>query len=132
MLSNSTPVIEDDVIKIWIVDGILFSQYKKDLTIDLEIAKKTVETRLKASGGQARPSMADIRNLKTVTDEAREYLGSKQVYEGIAALAILTDTPIQNIFANFYLKFSNPPVPTQLFTNNEKALRWLKLFNQLN
>lgn len=124
--------IENDIVKIYLEGGILFASYQPDLRIDLEIAKKTVEHRLAVSNGVSRPLLADVRNLKYVENDAREYLASKEASQYVKALAVLTDTPIQNLFANFFMKVNKPPMPTHLFTNEGKAIRWLQLHFQTN
>jgi len=120
--------IENEHIKIWLRSGIIDSEYSPNLHITLQVAKKIIEDRLKVSSGVSYPCLADIRNLKRVNDDAREYLAGEEACQLITALAVLTNTPIQNLFANFYLKFNKPKVKTMLFTDKEKALRWLELF----
>ena len=122
---------ENDNVKIELLDGIIFFSYKEK-NINIEVAKKTVQDRLQISKGINRPVFADIRKMNAVDNDAREYLASKEAGQFIVALAVFTNTPIQNLFANFYLKFSKPPMPTQLFTDKEKAIRWLKLYLQQN
>ena len=78
------------------------------------------------------PVLADIRNLGKVSDEAREWLATDEANELIPAMAILTNNPIQKLLANFYLMLSKPSMPTRLFTDKDKALRWLKLYLQQN
>lgn len=124
--------IENDIVKIYLKDGIVFGGYQPELRMDLAVAKRTVEHRLTVSDGVTRPLLVDTRNLKYVEDDAREYLASKEAGQYVAALAVLTNTPIQNLFANFYMKLNKPPMPTRLFASKEKAIRWLQLFLQMN
>lgn len=137
-MSHNSPVyteptfFENEYISVTLENGIIIAIYKPDLKIDIEIAKATVNARKVVSNGKVMPGLADIRNLKSVTDEARDWLGTKEPNELLSACAVLTNTPIQNLLANFYLRFSNPPIPTKLFTNKEKAIRWLKLYLQRN
>lgn len=133
MMGENIDNIENAIVKIYFKDGIIYASYTPKLDIDLETAKKTSMYRKEISKKVgAVPVLADIRNLGKVSDEARDWLGTKEANELIPAMAILTNNPIQNLLANFYLKFSNPPMPTRLFTNEEKALRWLKLYLQRN
>ena len=126
-------LIENDIVKIFLSNGIIFAAYQPNFVMDIIAAKKTVEYRKVISKGNSYPLLADIRNLKAATDEARDWLGSApESHEYLLATAVLTNNPIQNLLANFYLKFSKPLSPTQLFTNQEKAIRWLKLFAQQN
>ena len=121
---------ENKYLEGWMENGVVFTVYKPELKIDLAIAKETVNLRKSIHNGITIPVFVDIRNLKSVTNEAREWLAQKEAQEFLSAVAIFTNTPIQNLFANFYLKLSKPPIPTQLFSDKEKAIRWLKLFLQ--
>ena len=115
-------------------DGIFMSVFKPDLTITLAIAEELVQNRLKLSNGVSLPGLTDIRNLSKVENQATDYLASEEAHELVSATAILTYTPIQNLIANFYLKFKNSICPTKLFTDKDQALRWLALYanKQLN
>lgn len=119
---------ESEHIKMYLEKGILNFIYQPNSYITMEIAKKTVQDRIKFTNGIKRPILADIRGMKRVESDAQEYLASEEACNLICALGVLTDTPIQNLFANFYLKFSKPKMPTQLFIDKEKALRWLELY----
>jgi len=44
----------------------------------------------------------------------------------VAGTAIIVDSKVSSYFANLYLKFSQPKVPTRLFTREEDALKWLQ------
>jgi hypothetical protein len=123
---------ENEYISVTLEDGIIIAIYKPNLKIDLKVAKATVEARKVISNGNVFPGLADIRNLKSITDEARDWLGTKEPNELLSSCAVLTNNPIQNLLANFYLKFSKPPIPTKLFTDKSKAIRWLRLYLQRN
>jgi hypothetical protein len=123
---------ENNYITTYMENEFLVAVYKPNLIIDLAVAKETVHARKKVGNGIDRLVYVDIRNLKSVTDEARDWLGTIEANQYIKAMAIHTNNPIQNLLANFYLMFSKPPMPTKLFTDKDKALRWLKLYTQQN
>ena len=118
--------------KLKLENGIIYGEYFPNTVITLDLAKKAVQDRYTLTKGTSYPVLADVINLKFVEDDAREYLSSDEACKFVTALAVVTDKPISNLFANVYLKWNRPPVPTKLFTNKEKAIRWLKLFTQLN
>lgn len=121
--------IENQYIKVGLEDEIVYTEYKENLIINMDVAKRyIVEERLRVSNGVARPFLADIRNLKSVDNDARDYLASDEACRFITAIAIITGNRIQKLFANFYLIFSKPGVPTQLFTDKRKAIQWLNKY----
>lgn len=116
--------------RIWLEKGILFTEYPVGYNMTLALAKEGVRERLRVSGGITRPLVADVRNLKYVDSEALKYLASEEAVQFVSAIAIIKETPIQNLFANFYLKLNKPRVPTRLFSTKDKALRWVELFKE--
>jgi len=127
--------IETEHVITWLnEDGIFISTFTPNMVVTLEMAKKLVESRLKISNGVARPGLSDIRNLKRLDNQAREYLETEKAHELVTAAALVTRTPVQNLIANFYLKFRKAHCPARLFTDKKKALRWLSLYTdkQLN
>ncbi len=125
--------INNEIVNIYFKDRVIYASYQPKLAIDLEIAKKTSMYRKQISQKRGdMPVLADIRNLGKVSDEAREWLATDEANELIPAMAILTNNPIQKLLANFYLMLSKPSMPTRLFTDKDKALRWLKLYLQQN
>jgi len=123
-------LVDNEAIRVWKKDGIVFCEYKPNLYVDMKVAKLTVESRQLATGGKDLPVFVDIRNLNRVEEEARKYLASKEAGENIKALAIIKAGFIVNLFANWFLKIDKPPFPTKLFTGSqmEMAVRWLELF----
>ncbi len=64
--------LENDFIKFWIENDILYSRFKKATELNLDTIKQTIEMREKISGGQKQYWLYDITNLKTVTKEAQK------------------------------------------------------------
>jgi len=70
-------------------------------------------------------NLFDIRNMMFIDSKTRAYAAA-QYRPYVAAAAILVDSKISSYFANLYLKFSKPKVPTRLFTQESNALKWLQ------
>src|ERR1700758_2121498 len=117
--------IETDYVKIWKEQSILYCVFSDNLEIDLNVAVHCVKERIDFSNNKSYCCLIDMRNLKFITKEAREYLateGSKYVIAG----ALVTDSPLSNALANIFLLINKPPVPTKLFSSEKEALIWLK------
>lgn len=73
-------------------------------------------------------ALVDITGLKkSPKKEVRDYLASNdEIIEKSNASAILTGSNLTKIMGNIFMKFSRPQYPTKLFTDEEKALEWLK------
>jgi hypothetical protein len=108
----------------WLEEGILYCRYCADLDLKLEVAKSVVAARLAFSKGRYYPLLVDMRGIRSSTGAARKYLAS----EGVALVtagALVIDSEIGKAMGNLFLKIDMPPVPTRLFTNEEKARMWL-------
>lgn len=120
--------IDNVFVEIWLEDGIIYNTYKPNLVINLEIAKFMVKERLKISDGIARPLFADINNLISIDLEAREYLSGGDAIKFVKAGAIYCKNPIAKFAGKLFIDVNQPQAPTQIFTNKEEAIEWLKKF----
>ncbi len=108
-------------------DGIVISTFKMK-SLDLKTTHKIVEDRVRAMGEKSYPLLANIRSLKYSTKTAREYFASKKGCEGLIAAALLVESPLGSMIGNFFVKVSNPFVPTKTFSNELEAKKWLSQF----
>ncbi|MBC7696394.1 MAG: hypothetical protein H7141_13220 [Burkholderiales bacterium] len=109
------------------VDGIILCVLESE-TVDLNIAKMGVAHRVKLYGDKDYPILVRIKNVKHITKEAREYLASKDGCNKVKCGAIIIDSIVMSVIANFFLQINKPLVPTKLFTNKESAIDWLNTF----
>ncbi len=122
--SKSTIVIVDnDLARISDVDGIMIGEYRSD-NVDAETARKIIKLRIGACDGKYYPLLADIRCVQSFSKEARDLL-AKDGTTLLSATAILINSPLSKVIANFYLRLSNPAIPTRLFTDFDEAYNWL-------
>ncbi len=119
-------------IDIWVEQEIIFIIFKQNIAITLDVAKGIVKERLKISDGLKRPVLIDIRNLTLIDSASREYLVSDVATYLLNAGGILFDSSFKNYLAviagNIFIKIDKPKIPTQLFTDKEKALEWLQAY----
>lgn len=120
--------INNAYLEMWIEDGIIYNSFKPNLVIDLEIAKKMVEERLKVSDGIGRPMFTDINNLISIDLDAREYLASKDSIKYISAGAIFCTNPIAKFLGRLFLFINRPQITTKIFSNKDEAIKWLQQF----
>ena len=109
-------------------DGYLEGRFIKPTKIDMVIAKSMIEQRKKLTDYQTTAVLIDGRNVKGVTKDARDYLGSEPGFDLIKAAAILSGSPLSAFILNFFIKVNigKSKVPLRLFSDKEKAIKWLK------
>jgi hypothetical protein len=120
-------MLETTYIKIWKEGGILYSVFAEGLHIDIEIARKCVEARITFSRGISYPVFIDMKGIRSVTKEARDYLadeGSRLIKGG----ALLVDSALTKMLGNIFLQINKPQVPLKLFTDKDEAREWLQQY----
>lgn len=120
-------LLENKEVTIELEDGIVIAKWKSNL-VDLNIAHQAVKYRLEATNKISSPLITDIKLIKKITKEARDFLASKEGCEGISVLAILIDSPVGSMIGNFWFSINKPLVQTKIFTDKEKAKKWLTQF----
>jgi hypothetical protein len=117
---------ENEYVLIRIEDGILFSNYKKQLVIDIDVAKQIVADRIEFTEGMPYFILIDFTHLKSISKEARDYMNSPAGgLQGLLGGAFLSNNVVGTLFVNLYLKMSNPVIPSRFFTNKADSLQWL-------
>ena len=123
---------ENEFIKIWLEDDIIFLEYAPNVVITLDIAIKIVKERLKISSGTTRPMVSDARKAATMDKDARGYFSEGDSIKYVSAGAILINNKLHQFIGNIFLKVNKPPIPAKLFTSKESALKWLERYKNLN
>ncbi|MCD6017715.1 MAG: hypothetical protein K0S53_836 [Bacteroidetes bacterium] len=115
---------ENKKISIELVNGILVGTYLCEI-VDLETAKAGVSDRMENFGHKAFPLLVYTNKVKHISKDAREYLASEAGCQKVKSCAIITNSIVTRVIANFFLHINKPLVPTKLFTDEESATQWL-------
>ena len=118
---------EDENSKIWIENGIMNVSFKIP-SVDAASAKFIAATRIRYCNEKSYPTVIDIREVKSVTKEARETLAVDEGIKFVSACAMLINSPVSKIIGNFFLTINKPSLPNRIFTDREEALKWLQQF----
>ncbi len=94
-------------------------------TLDMDTLEKMTKVGDVWNGTNLCANLIDARDLFFVDSKTRAYAAA-QFRPHVAGQAILIESSISSYFANLFLKFSQPKVPTKLFTKEEEALKWLR------
>ena len=126
-LKDKTDNSASNYITMWMEENILCARYADNLHMTLEIAKSCVGARVFFSKGQSYALLVDMKGIKSVTPEARKYMASLGTLM-VKAGALITGSALNRTIGNIFLAIDKPPVPTKLFTSEEKAREWLQQF----
>lgn len=118
---------ENDYTSYRFQDDVLHIIYHQGVCIDLNAAVQIVKDRLLLQEGVSLPILCDIRGIKEINKQARAYLA----VEGstlIKAVAVIVEPPVSEMLSEFYIRTSNPSIPTKSFDTMEDALNYLSAY----
>ena len=105
---------------------ICFTAENAELTMD--DARICTEVMRKLTGGVPRPMLGDFTKMKSQTKECRDYFAKDPNHlQTYSAIAIMVNSPISRMLANFFLGLNKPARPTRLFDDRAKAIEWLEM-----
>ncbi|MCW3090010.1 MAG: hypothetical protein JWP81_1079 [Ferruginibacter sp.] len=120
--------LDTPYIHLRIQDNILVGTYKKNVSINLAIARQIVLDRLSFTEGKMYPSLIMSEGIISMDKPAREYLSSEQGTAGLVAAAIIANSPFSWMLGNFFMKVNKTSMPVKIFTKIPRAIGWLKTF----
>ena len=114
--------------RVWLgKDGIVRAVVNELAEPTLGDAKAVVAAVKLVGGGQRHPLLVDLRKTsKTSGREARQYYASPEAGRYIQTAAMLIESGIAKMMANFFIRFNRPAYPIRMFTDEHEALSWLK------
>ncbi len=122
-------VTETSIAKVWLdEEGIIREKINEGSVIELEEAKEEIAAYSSFCKEKKRPLLVDIRGVKSVSAEARNYFAGEEGAEAVCAIAGIVGSPLSRIIGHFFLGLNKPSYPAKLFTSTEEALMWLRGF----
>lgn len=106
-------------------DGIIIAVGSDHQLHTLEQAIENTKVNAELAGAKRRPFLIDMNQVKTMSSEARAYYAGPEPTKSVTAVAIVTNSSVGKLVANFFLRLTTPLLPTRLFTDVEEAKKWL-------
>ena len=123
-----TKTLDTPYVYIELEDDLMIGTYKKNLKINLDMAKEIVKTRLEFANHKPVVTLIYNQGVISMDKKARDYLSSNEGIQGIIAAAIVLDSPFGSFLGNFFLSVTKPKIPARIFSKKEEALKWLARF----
>ncbi|OFY92100.1 MAG: hypothetical protein A3K10_03710 [Bacteroidetes bacterium RIFCSPLOWO2_12_FULL_31_6] len=115
----------------WVGDNeICYTVVKPNAVVELTDAMENTSAVKELSEGKVYPMLVNLKEIKSITKEARDHFAMQNRTPGVNAMALLIKSPSSTIIGNFFLGLHKSSVPAKLFTNEEKAITWLKQFHK--
>ena len=127
MERDSNGRIELDIAVVWRgSDGVIRIDFKPSSKHDLEDARCIVSAHNRLAEGVPCPVLADITQVSVGADRAaRQYYVSEESSRLKTGMAMVTQSPLQQMLGNFFFRMNRPPYPTRMFRETDAALAWL-------
>jgi hypothetical protein len=107
-------------------EGLLIVRIKDGARQSLSDAKENLAAAVAETQGARRPLLIDIRTAQPLEADARHHYSGQTLVERFSALALLIDSrPFGRMMGSVYLRIARPGIPTQLFSDEARALEWL-------
>lgn len=126
-------IFETGVAKSWIdADGIAHIYFKANEDISPRDVDEYLKNAAKISEGKSYPVLMDTRDVGFIYEMSLNTMISKEAIKVTKASAILLSNPPMRVrvFINFFLLLQKKPFPIKAFTDEKKAIAWLKTFNE--
>jgi hypothetical protein len=107
-------------------DGTVVLAFADGCRLDAANTAPVVQAHLAAAAGEKRPTLADVRGMRSATRESRELAAGPNVAAITARMAIIVGNPVTRLLGNFFLVVTKPKYPTRLFTDEPAARAWLR------
>ncbi len=73
--------------------------------------------------------LIDMTGVNEISKDARDYFANERTASIQRATALLIGSPVSRVIGNFFMGLNKPVSPTRLFTDPQKAIRWLHTFS---
>lgn len=124
-------VVENDFMKFWIEDDILYSQFKEPTIINLGKINQLIDLRHEISAGQKQYWCYESDGIKSYDKDARDY-ADRYGQDYLHACAVILNSHITKFILNTFMLLKNPAVPLKGFSKKEDAVKWLKQLKKKN
>jgi hypothetical protein len=105
--------------------GFVRARLDAGAVMQLDDAVEAVDMTWRVAGEQRRPVLVDTSRVAGESRDARAYFVSDEAVTKYSAVAILVSSPVSRVIATFFLRLSQHKVPTQMFSDEGEAERWL-------
>lgn len=87
-----------------------------------EAESATTQVRALADGAML-PLLVDMRGMTSMDRPAREHFLNDR--GSVSAVALIAESAVNKMIANFFIGLRRMPVPIRLFTDRDAAISWL-------
>ncbi|MCO1660098.1 STAS/SEC14 domain-containing protein [Pseudonocardia humida] len=102
--------------------GYVRCDWRRGTRITGELARGAIKRLDELNDGIKRPLLVDMRGTASLTREGRQAFAEEY---SASKVALLGESPVDRVIANFTLSVIVMSIPTRYFTSESAALAWL-------
>ncbi|QPH38782.1 DUF7793 family protein [Pedobacter endophyticus] len=122
---ENNQLIEGEIADYLLTDeGILIS-YSKSILRTVNNITANVELVKNITGSKPVPLLIYLKNSPIPDKETRK-LSTEKLPEIYKAMAMVSKPGLSQLIMRILFKFQNPPIPIKSFTDDKKAMEWLR------
>ncbi len=108
-----------------IESNLLMVEYLPNASETENSAREMFELCSEGFNGKPWSVLIDIRNLISITKEARAFYAKQPARYNCRRAALLVNSYLSMLTANIFMWFDQPAIPTRMFTSEANALQWI-------
>lgn len=112
-------------------DGILCSVSKKVPPVSIEESQRIIDDFKARTKGRKFCMLLDITHSNSSDKAGREFAAT-ELPKVVAAMAMVTASPMSRMLANMFFALKPPPYPVKMFNTEKEAKHWLKQYLNKN
>jgi hypothetical protein len=105
---------------------IVYFCYKKGAELGFPEIRELIKSAERFSGGKPYVTFSDVRAEINITEEGKRYVSNLENMPLFRGTAILVKNSMLGLAANFLSYFNKKSYPFKAFTNEKKAIDWLR------
>ena len=110
-------LLKDNIVRMQILD---YTHLEEEDVVEFNHIKKGLV------GNNIHKVLLVSGKYTTISKEAREFSGKREIGENRIAKAIVVNSLAQALIANFFVKFQKSQSKVKVFSREDEALLWLK------
>lgn len=105
-------------------DEIARTKVKNGAEISISDAKANSEVVNSFERPSQFPIIVDTTDIKSISKEARDHFSMRNRESRVIGIAIIRQSTLSNMVANFFIGLNKPAVPVRLFKEEKEAIKW--------
>ncbi len=121
------PVSESTAVCTFVLDprGFVRATMHDGAVFEIEDARAALDATWRVAGEKRVPVLVDMRLVRSQSRPARAHFRGPEAAARLEKVALLVDSPLSRVMANFFIGLGEHSVPARLFTDERSACDWL-------